>query len=584
MSGRKSELHRHLGFALAAVVLYLAFFSIDETAAGMEVGFFSPWTRITEGEFYFWFSSIFLLFPAGIFAGLAFEPLITPRFVRFTAWIRGKTARDWWLLVALTSALALLFYWTCHEVILLGMPITDDEYSARFGGQVLAMGKAMAPMPAVQDAFPHLFILKRQGAWSVLDFTGVQLAWAFSELTRSGAWIFHVLAVLPLPALVYLVTKSRGRVWGFWAGLIFVFSPMAFALSYTSHAHVLSRGFLALALACFYIPWRAQTRLHHVVGGLALCFALVCRPFEVIALGGPFVLLVTLPAARRDPAARRALLSMVGGVVLALVIMGVHNLGVSGNAFLSARFVENEYPHPYAWRFKPPWSPADLWNRFGANASYNTLMLSVWFLGIPGAVLSFIGVFPNRRTRALGLGVLAALAVALLHDDRGLHVVGPIHYSESAVLLTVLCVEGLRKVYLWLLVRRLEWKKPLAAALVVVPLTFGTFNVWHAHALHQQSLIHVFMYGLVEHNVVKRPAVLVAPRYYLAWAIIPPFAKRGSFVYEWRRPRPDLSEDILIAHDDPQALEPLRKAFPDRHFYRMGALDGPPWLRVTPLE
>ena len=48
----------------------------------------------------------------------------------------------------------------------------------------------------------------------------------------------------------------------------------------------------------------------------------------------------------------------------------------------------------------------------------------------------------DHFTRLLGLGVLTDLLLALFHTNMGLHSVGPIHYSECAVPLTVIAVHG----------------------------------------------------------------------------------------------------------------------------------------------
>src|SRR6266446_7459990 len=84
-----------------------------------------------------------------------------------------------------------------------------------------------------------------------------------------------------------------------------------------------------------------------------------------------------------------------------------------------------------------------LWFRFGANMAYNTFMLAIWFLGPLGILLFTAGVMTDRFTRLLGLGVFTGLCLTLLHTNMGLHSVGPIHYSECAVPLTIIAVHGL---------------------------------------------------------------------------------------------------------------------------------------------
>lgn len=572
----------HLLFGIAAIAFYLGFFAMGETVSGTSVRFSPPWSRMVAGELNFWMAAIYFLLPAGVFAGLALQRWTVPASLRLSESVERLDAREWGGVLALVSLGTLVLFWTMNQLVLLGMPITDDEYSARFGGQVLAMGTMWAPMPPMQEFFPHLFILARDGAWSVLDFTGVQLAWALSEYTGSQGWIFHVAAMLPVPALMYTVSKCYGRAWGLWAGAIFLFSPMALTLSYTTHAHVLSRGFLAVAMACFYLPWGSQRWVHRVLGALALALALICRPFEVTTLMAPLVLLVCLPAALHDRAASRSFVAIVAGAFLGLVIMGLHNHGLSGNVLISSRFMENDFPHPYGFHFKPPFAFSRWWERFGANLSYNTMMLGIWFLGIPGVLLAALGVTVDRKTIALSIGLLLTVGLALLHDDHGIHVVGPIHYSECVIPLTLLSVAGLKRAQTWLVEHRVDWRRGLAAAILVLPVTFGTFSYWHGRFLHDQALMHVGMYGILA-EAKKRPAVLLAPQYSQVWSSITRFSERGSWVFEWRRPHPGFLDEVLVVHDQPGALEAVRNTFPERHVYRMRVGPQPPRVRVEPV-
>lgn len=563
-----SQVRARALFGCAALLTYLGFFSLGQLDRGMEVSFKPPWNRMLVGELTFWLSSVFLLLPAGVLAGLALEPLLRPALGRLNRWVEGLSHRQWLQFVGLISALALIVIWSGNQVVLLGYPITDDENAARFGGQVLASGRLMAPMPAMHEFLPHLFIVAQGGAWTAADFLGAQLAWAFGELTRTGAWIFHVLALVPIPALMILVAKRYGPGWGLCAGVLFVFSPMAFTLSLTTHAHVLSRAFLAVAIACFYLPSDETSPSSRILGSLALTLAMLCRPVEVLTLTLPFLFIVILPESFRNRGSKSTLAAILAGVLLALIIVLVHNFELSGNPFIGARLMENDFVHPYGAHFDPVWSPHRFWERFGGNVSYNALVLSIWFLGVPGVILSAIGATVDRRTVALGLGILVALLTGMLHDDFGLHVVGPIHYSETAVPLTVLAVEGLRRASLWLRKNGFAPSRMLTVLAVVLPVSFGTFSLWQARFLHDQALIHLATYTMVE-GVSERPAVVLVPRYSAVWNATPEFRRRGTWVFEWRRPHPGLSEDVLLVHDEPGALEAVRGTFPERAVYRL---------------
>jgi hypothetical protein len=568
-------------FGCAALLIYLGFFSLGELNGGMEVAFKPPWNRMLAGELTFWLSSVFFLLPVGVLAGLALEPTLRPALGRLHRWVEGLSHREWLQFVVLISALALIVIWSGNQVVLLGYPITDDENAARFGGQVLASGRLMAPMPAMQEFFPHLFIVAQGGAWTAADFLGSQLAWAFGELTRTGAWIFHVLALVPIPSLMILMAKRYGPGWGLCAGVLFFFSPMAFTLSLTTHAHVLSRAFLAVAIACFYLPPDEMGWPSRILGSLALTLAMLCRPIEVLALTLPFLFIVIVPESFRDRGSKGTLAAVLAGMLLALVVILVHNYGLSGDPFIGARLMENDFTHPYGGHFDPVWSPHRFWERFGGNVSYNALVLSIWFLGVPGVILAAIGATVDRRTAALGLGILVALLTGMLHDDFGLHIVGPIHYSETAVPLTVLAIEGLRQACLWLRKKGFAPSRMLAVLAVMLPVSFGTFTLWQARFLHDQASIHLATYGMVE-DVPERPAVVLVPRYSAVWHATPEFRRRGTYVFEWRRPHPGLSEEILLVHDEPGALEAVRGTFPERALYRLAPHGRTPQRIATP--
>jgi len=60
-------------------------------------------------------------------------------------------------------------------------------------------------------------------------------------------------------------------------------------------------------------------------------------------------------------------------------------------------------------------------------------------------------------------------------------------------------------------------------------------------------------------------------------------AQVGTWVFEWRRPHPDLRDDLVILRDQPGLEETVRERFPDRRFYRLVLLTGPPFGALVPL-
>jgi hypothetical protein len=213
-------------------------------------------------------------------------------------------------------------------------------------------------------------------------------------------------------------------------------------------------------------------------------------------------------------------------------------------------------------------------------------MLAVWFLGPLGIILVGLGATTNRFTKMLGLGVLAALFAGCFHDNHGIHVVGPIHYSEAAVPLAVIAAYGLKRLRDKLKGLGVSFAVPAAAAVAVLVVNLGIFNAWHGVALNHQAQIQSFVYGYLDGTLDKPGApdsVVLAPQFARVWLSNPYFRAVGSYVFEWRRAKPDLSDRILIVYDKPGVEEKLRARFPGRSFYRLQATQEVPFLKIEPI-
>jgi hypothetical protein len=230
-----------------------------------------------------------------------------------------------------------------------------------------------------------------------------------------------------------------------------------------------------------------------------------------------------------------------------------------------------------------PWTAAVIWNRLGTNTGHNLLMLGIWFLGPLGIALVFAGVLANRFTKLLGLGVLSVLLLGLLHDDHGIHSVGPIHYSECAVPLTFISVAGLKSIADWLRARGMDSWTPACCVVFAVLIGLGTFNTWNSLALRKQAQIQQGVYGFLEKSGISN-AVILGDQFGQTWSQIPEYRSVGTWVFEWRPPRPDFSDNILIFHASRGAQRELAAAFPDRTLYRLKSHDTHPVLRLKRLD
>jgi hypothetical protein len=278
---------------------------------------------------------------------------------------------------------------------------------------------------------------------------------------------------------------------------------------------------------------------------------------------------------RSGPAGRRAAAALGAGGAIFLGLFALHNWAITGSPLLQARFAEGaEVSNAVA---------GTLWHRFGSNAGYSVFLILIWCLG-PLCWAAALGC-RDRFTRLLGLGILADLLVACFHDFPGIHVVGPIHYSEVAVPLVILTVHGLARLRAQLVWAGSSFRIPASLLAALVVLALGTFDLHHAAALRRQAFLQARFYSGIEAAVAAAGAaraVVLAPQFGRSWASTP-LGAIGSWVFEWRRARPDLSDPILILHDRPELEPELRRRFPDRAFFRFRPLAVSPFFQVTAL-
>jgi len=574
-----------LSALVAGLALYACFWGLGETAPGLSIRFVAPFTNSNAGELQFWLGMSLMLVPSGALLGYALHAPIWEIFQRLRRAISAIDSRRQLLALAALFLVAVAAARIGRSIFLLDYPITDDEYAARFGGQILAMGKATVPAFEPPSALPNRFLFLHDGKLSAFDWPGVQLAWALSELTRSGPWVFALSAGLAALFVAMAVGHRLGRGWAAIAAALSLLSPMMLTLSFSSHAHLLSRGLLAVAIWAYVLATQRRGPAWWIATGLALGAAFVCRPMEIACLVSPLLVDLVVSAVRGGRAARQGLGALIAGAIGPLLAFAVFNWALTGNPLLPARFATNPllgdgWSRPFAFFT----DPALLWHRFGANTSHNLLMLAIWFAGPVGAALAIAGWSTDRFTRLLGLGILCNLLLGLLHSNFGLHLVGPLHYSECAVPLIVLAVHGMARLQRWCEEKSVSLPALCGIATGAMVLSLGTFTLWQCFALRGQATLQNDIYGFLESAGLKN-AVVLAPRYATLWQnAASEYPRIGSFVYEWRRPKPDWSEEVLILHDaQGAALEALRTRFPTRSFYRLSATRQAPYMQLQKL-
>jgi hypothetical protein len=562
---------------LVGCFLVLVFFGLEMTMPGLTITFRTHLTASSPGEVYFWLAHALLLFPASCLLGYGFAPQLGPPIVRLWGAINALSRRERFVAVLSLFLVAVAVARLGRFTFLYDFPFTDDEYAVQYGGRIMASGHAMAPLVLPKAALPSLFLYFKDGYVSSGDWPGGQAVWAIGELTRLGPLVWAVLAALPVGALAILMGSRIAVAWGLVAALVFLFSPMALMLSMTSHAHLASRGMLALALTGYWFAEQRGGMRLWTLTGCALGLGSLCRPLEIAFFSAPLLVWAVVQSLRRAPGYSRALPGLVLGGAIPVLLLLAHAFAVTGDPLLPPRFSDQA---------SDALVRQTLWYRFGANMGYNTFMLAIWFLGPLGIVLFAAGVMTDHFTRLLGLGVATDLSLALFHANSGLHSVGPIHYSECAVPLTIIAVHGLDNLLRGARHHRFDPLPVASAFTVALVVGLGLFDVTHALALREQASVQRDIYGWIDQRVYDPhgpKAVILAPPFELTSFHFPAMAKTGTWVHEWRRPLSDLSDDVLILHDRPDVEPPLRRQFPDRRFYRLVLSQREPYADLVPL-
>lgn len=555
---------KRLTLAASGALLLLAFASLPSVSDGMRVVFRPPWDRVASEEAWLWLGTFFLLLPGCVALGLALGPQIqsTWEWVRTRAVALSSTERV--QLAVLVCVLGAAIAQVLNAVVLRGLPVTDDEYAALLGGRIWASGRWSASLPPWFPAAPQLFLFSRGGTYTSFDFPGVIGAWALSQLTSSGTWIFSVLGGLGLGALAVLTTRRWGAATAVVAAALALASPHFTLISLSSHAHVLSRGFFGLGLATLLFVDAPSAR-RGFLGGVLLGLATLCRPFEVVVIVAPVVLGLVLDSlrARRFP----FVFGLLGGLLVMAACFIAIDLGVGGSV-LPLRMSPNDVVHPYGQMLKGPLDFSAWPARFGNNVTYNLVMSGVFLLGPIGLPLACWGATVDATHRRLALGALLGLFIGLLHDDRGIHALGPVHLSEASFVLLVLAVAGLRQLVDRCRQLGLGFSAALPAGYLAGLVVFtGFYAVAHA----RQAAVQQSAYELIEGQVTG-PTVVLAPSYAAVRGTLDE-TKTGTWVYSWRRVDPLLEEAVVILHDSPQARAQVRSWFPERAVQVLEARD-----------
>lgn len=565
VAGPREDRFPRIAATLAGLWMVVAFFGLDQAYTGTKIQFYPPWHRNGAGELMVWLGSVVLLTPGAFLLGWGLAPMLRARLARVLERVDGATERKLRLGVLALYGVAFAVALAGRHLLLADQPITDDENAARFGGRILATGHLAIPRFPVFHAFFSAYLFGRNGLITSFDWLGVQLTWALGELTGTGSLPFTLAAAVPTAALAYVAGRRFGPRWGLVAGLFYLVSPMGLTLSWTSHAHLLSRAALALMLAATVDEVKTRSPRRWAAFGLTLGLAFLARPVESAALSAPWVLSQAW-AAQRAGVLRRGLLWSLLGAAGPLAIFFGHNLALTGS-LRPARFAANEIPMPHFRGALESFSdPALLWKRFGSNAGLNTFRLMVWFWGPVGAVAAALGVARRPELRPLAVGIGLQLCTGLIHDDSGIHAVGPIHMTECAILGTVLAVGGLSS--LFDRPPSVRWGDRAVGLAFVGLVGLPAFALFHGQAMGRMAHVQKAVYDLLERDT-DGPSFVMAQEFYQVWMRMEDLADTGTWVLYWRYPTPAMTEKVIVIRHRFENLDELAEAYPSRSVYHL---------------
>ncbi len=566
---------RHTMALFFGIWLLFAFFGLGKTANTYYINFIPPWTRSSKGELNFWLGSLLLLFPGAALLGFALSGLLQHPLRWLARPFAAMGKRPFLLTLCGVALFGVGILFLAQKTVLLGQAITDDEHAIRFGGRCIAQGGFSAELTIPKSTLPHLFLYIKGGMVTSFDWLGGQLAWALAEVTQLGGFLFSLVAMLPVLLIGLLFSRKLGKGWGLTGAVMLLFSPMFFTLGMTTHTMVISRSLIALSIFLYEKADEGTNFWLWFFTGLTIGLAFLTRPFESGFLLLPFALYTLYKLVYWRSGHWSMLLGLLLGLAGPLLLFAYHNHALTGSFLKPVRIAVREQTLK---RFRQ----GTFWTRFGANSSYNLFQLHLWFLGPLGLLLVFLGALRNKLTVLLTFSLLSSLVLAMFHDDHGLHIVGPIHYSETLFPLAVIALFGAHR--LLELLRRLSPAEEVWAAglLFTVILSMGLFLYKHLDAMNRSARVQRRIYRQIERQAPKG-SVILAPQFAKVWLKTRKMGLRASWVFEWRRPKPDFSDERLILHYRRRHVKRLQERFPERTLFRLRPLKGYPYLKLIPI-
>jgi hypothetical protein len=199
-------------------------------------------------------------------------------------------------------------------------------------------------------------------------------------------------------------------------------------------------------------------------------------------------------------------------------------------------------------------------------------------------VFAALGIRSRGPLLTLAVGICLQVALQLLHDDIGIHTLGPIHLSETLPGLVLLATGGVLTVFAFL--KRYAVPTAMPRRLVGSYILGGLalFTAVHCVGLLMQAMNSARIYEPVTRARLANAVVVGDPPKNLIHTH-PGMRETGSWVHWFPPPDPYFRDDVIFAYakTDDDLLR-LKHAFPGRQFYRMTYHQDTQRVVLTSLE
>jgi hypothetical protein len=204
--------------------------------------------------------------------------------------------------------------------------------------------------------------------------------------------------------------------------------------------------------------------------------------------------------------------------------------------------------------------------RLGNHVAHNLMIFTIVAVGPLAFFAAVIGLSKPATWQWLFAAAFALVAASgLLHDDVGIHEVGPIHWSETVPLVLLLAVAGFRTLHRRLaeLIDSSDFGLMVASysglAMLVLTLLQGA-------NLRFQAFERVVIFEAVD-QTVEPPALVIGDPPMALRSLRQDFNLFGAWVHHHPPPDPFFRDPVIYARRE--RVPELLAKFPDRNVYRL---------------